>query len=264
MSRAARLRVKSWVRKDRSGPEIKAEAKRSGAARGLGDLEDQEPAAGFEDPPELEKGFLQAGDMAQGVTHGQEIEGVGGQRHPFGAGLDEMGGKLPPRDREHARARIQAGDIGGGAEDFGGFSRDQAGAARDIEQAIARLQAMLLQGAPAVRGPAVQKPPVDHGIVVPGAGVEELVDEGGLLLGAGVMRGQRRVGNHAIALGQMKVDGQPNQSGRMASRWNGLSPSRWFEKPGVFTQLNPTARWGQRAPPQGRFSPTPRRVLTWS
>ena len=97
------------------------------------------------------------------------------------------------RHGEHALARIEAGDVLGGAENFRGLDGHQPGAASDIEQTMPRLQSVpLLHPTPVTRA-AAQEAPVDDGIVMFRTLVKEAVNKLGFRRGRGVAVSERRV-----------------------------------------------------------------------
>lgn len=131
-------------------PEVEFEEGGAETAGRFGDLEDQEASAGFEDAEVFGERGVERGDVTQRVAHGEEIEGVVGERQLFGAADDEAGGQFLAGDAEHTLAGVEAGDGVGGAEDFLRGGGDKAGAAGDIEKLVSAFEAVALERPAAV------------------------------------------------------------------------------------------------------------------
>lgn len=89
-----------------------------------GDFEDAYGAAGLEDAVEFLKRRGEVGEMAQCVTHGEEVEMIGGERQFFGGRERGAEGEMLARFGEHAAAEVNCDDALGGAGDVDGFARD--------------------------------------------------------------------------------------------------------------------------------------------
>lgn len=111
-------------------------------------------------------------------------------------------------------ARIEAGDVGCGAQHFFRSHRHKPGAAGHIEEMVAGFQSVPLERPAAVGRAAPQESPVNDRVVVRGPRIKQPVHKRRLPLGAGIMRGQWGVGNHGTALGWKEGEGQTKRQRR--------------------------------------------------
>ena len=158
--------------------EPDAVEEREGKAGGRGELEDDDPATGPDDPPQLGEPAVEIGEVARAEADGGGVEGVLGVDELQGIAPleadDDTGGDgavpcgLDPGPGEHSLGEVAADDVPPGGDAPGELEREVPGPGGDVEDAVAGADLGEVGGALA---PAVVQPG-GHG------GVEEVVDPG--------------------------------------------------------------------------------------
>jgi predicted esterase len=183
--------------------EIELDQPEGEPVRRRGDLEQQQLAAIAEHSAELAEGGPQVGDVAQGVSHRQQVEALAGERQGLGEPAHPLAHPASARLAQHAQAGIESGDPPCGADDGLRVRGQDSRPAAEIEDAHPAGEPGPEQHAPAVPVAAAEAHDLGDPVVVPGGLVEPLVHAPPVLRLAvvvapqGRMRRQRQLGHQA-------------------------------------------------------------------
>src|SRR6185436_143300 len=114
------------------------------------DLEDEQFAARHQNTTILPKSFLEVSDMTKRITHGKKFKRLVRQRNLLSAGTDKASRQLGARDSQHAFAGIKARNFFRAAENLHGLNSHQPCPTGDIQQALARAQAVTFKHTAAI------------------------------------------------------------------------------------------------------------------
>ena len=158
----------------------------------LADLEHQQPAARPQHAIELGECRGDVGDVPQRIAHADEIVAGVGLRQRLRAAGDE----LDTRELHlghHARARVDADQPAGRADEGERLARDQTGTDSDVEHMRPFREAGALQRQPPVPRPGTEREHALDAIVVVGGVVEDAAQELLVLGLVSIVGRQRRV-----------------------------------------------------------------------
>jgi len=137
-----------------------------------GDLQQTDPAAGYQHAQELLERRGKIADVAQGIAHRHKIRRRGSRRYGLRGADDQLDAFRQKGTPHHAGAGIDSRHLTGLAHQQVGLARRQPGTHADIEHPHARFEAGAAQSAPSVPGSGSQgHEPLDT-VIINGRAVE--------------------------------------------------------------------------------------------